>query len=57
MTYPDARARRAVPIGIGAGAVVRRPIARGATITDDDVSVDESTFVCRLRRLQDALYA
>ena len=56
-TYPDARARRAVPIGIGAGAVVRRAVARGATITEDDVTVDESTFVCRLRRLQDALYA
>jgi len=56
-TYPDARARRAVPIGIGAGAIARRPIARGATITEDDVTIDESTFVCRLRRLQDALYA
>ena len=33
----------------------RRPITRGATITEDDVIVDESTFVCRLRRLQDAL--
>jgi len=57
MTYPEARAARAVPIGIGAQAVVKRPIARGATITDDDVAVDESTFVARLRRLQDALYA
>ena len=47
---------RAVPIGIGAGAVVKRPIARGATITEDDVAVDESTFVARLRRLQDTLY-
>jgi predicted homoserine dehydrogenase-like protein len=56
MTYLDARARRAVPIGIGAGAIAKRPIARGAIITEDDVTVDESTFVCRLRRLQDALY-
>ena len=56
MTCPEARAMRAVPIGIGAGAVVKRPIARGATITEDDVAVDESTFVARLRRLQDTLY-
>jgi len=56
MTYAEARAARAVPIGIGAGAIAKRPIATGATITEDDVSVDESTFVARLRRLQDALY-
>lgn len=57
MTYPDARALGAVPIGVGAGAVARRPIARGVTISEEDVTVDESTFVCRLRRLQDTLYA
>jgi predicted homoserine dehydrogenase-like protein len=56
MTYPAARAMRAVPIGIGARAVVKRPVATGATITEDDVAVDESTFVARLRRLQDALH-
>jgi predicted homoserine dehydrogenase-like protein len=56
MAYPEARAAGAVPIGIGAGAVVKRPIARGTTITEDDVAVDESTFVARLRRLQDALH-
>jgi predicted homoserine dehydrogenase-like protein len=56
MTYDDAHAVGAVPIGIGAGALVKRPIARGATITEDDVDVDETTFVARLRRLQDTLY-
>jgi predicted homoserine dehydrogenase-like protein len=56
MTAPDARARRAVPIGIGAGAVARRAISKGVFICEDDVTIDESTFVCRLRRLQDALY-
>jgi len=56
MTREQARTARAVPIGIGARAVVKRAIARGATITEDDVAVDESTFVARLRRLQDALY-
>jgi predicted homoserine dehydrogenase-like protein len=56
MTYPEARAARAVPIGIGAGAVARRPIGKGAIISEDDVAVDETTFVARLRRLQDALF-
>ncbi len=56
MTYAEARTAKAVPIGIGARAIAKRPIAKGATITEDDVSVDESTFVARLRRLQDALY-
>ncbi len=56
MTYAAARAMRAVPIGIGARAVVKRPIAKGATITENDVAVDESTFVARLRRLQDSLH-
>lgn len=57
MTAADARARRALPIGIGHGAVVRQDLARGDVIGEDDVDVDGSTFVCRLRRLQDALYA
>jgi predicted homoserine dehydrogenase-like protein len=56
MTYAEARAIRAVPIGIGARAVARRAVNAGAIITEEDVSVDESTFVARLRRLQDALY-
>ena len=56
MTYAEARAIRAVPIGIGARAVARRAVSAGAIITEDDVSVDETTFVARLRRLQDALY-
>ena len=56
MTYADARAMRAMPIGIGAGAVAKRAIGAGSTISEDDVAVDETTFVARLRRLQDALY-
>jgi predicted homoserine dehydrogenase-like protein len=57
MAYADARAQGAVPIGVGAGAVSKRAISKGSAITEADVAIDESTFVCRLRRLQDALYA
>jgi predicted homoserine dehydrogenase-like protein len=56
MAAAESRATKAVPIGIGAGAIVQRPIRTGQTITEDDVAVDETTFVARLRRLQDALY-
>jgi predicted homoserine dehydrogenase-like protein len=55
MTYPDARAQKAVPIGIGANAVVRNPIPKGTIITENDVALDDSTFVYKLRRLQDAM--
>ena len=55
MTYSAARAQRAVPIGIGANATVRNPIAMGSVITEADVTLDDSTFVYKLRRLQDAL--
>lgn len=54
-TYSAARAQRAVPIGIGANAIVRNPIAKGAVITEADVTLDDSSFVYKLRRLQDAL--
>ena len=54
MTYPDARSQKAVPIGIGANAVVRNPIQKGSIITENDVTLDDSTFVYKLRRLQDA---
>jgi predicted homoserine dehydrogenase-like protein len=57
LTYPDALAAAAVPIGIGAGARVLRSIKKGQVIRTDAVQLDESSFVCRLRRLQDSLLA
>jgi predicted homoserine dehydrogenase-like protein len=57
MTYEDAKAQKAVPIGVGANATALRPIKKGSIITEDDVNLDQSTFVYKLRRLQDALYS
>ena len=57
MTYEDAKAQKAVPIGVGANATALRPIKKGSIITEDDVLLDQSTFVYKLRRLQDALYS
>lgn len=55
MTYAEARTQKAVPIGIGANAVARSPIKKGSIITENDVTLDDSTFVYKLRRLQDAM--
>jgi len=55
VTHRDAVARRALPIGIGAGARLLRDVRRGDWITFDDAAPDTATFVYRLRMLQDAL--
>ena len=57
MAYPEARAAAALPIGLGAGAVATRPIAKGSYITEAEARLDDSSFVYRLRRLQDSLLA
>jgi predicted homoserine dehydrogenase-like protein len=53
----EARARDAVPVGVAAGARVRRPVARGALLCAADVDLDEMLAVVHLRRLQDVLVA
>jgi len=52
-----ARGLNALPVGLAPGARVVRPVARGEIITWDDVTLDESSTVVRLRREQDALDA
>jgi predicted homoserine dehydrogenase-like protein len=56
MTYTDAKSQKAVPIGIGANAVACNPIPKGSIITENDVILDDSSFVYKLRRLQESLY-
>ena len=51
----DAKADKLVPIGIIAKAVVTKPIKVGDLITYDQVQVDESSEIVKLRRLQDSL--
>ncbi len=50
-----ARAEQALPIGLAPGATVARPVAAGDIVTWDDVQLDETSIVVRLRRQQDAL--
>lgn len=45
----------AVPLGVLAGATLRRDVPVDHLLTYDDVDLDESSTIVRLRRLQDAM--
>jgi predicted homoserine dehydrogenase-like protein len=49
-----ARTLNALPVGLAPSAFVVRPVLRGRIITWNDVQLDESSTVVRLRRQQDA---
>ena len=55
--YHEVRQKKAVPIGIGSKAVAVRDIQKGAIITEDDVRLNDQSFIYRLRRMQDSLYS
>jgi len=44
---------RYLPMGLAQGVRVNKAVAKDATVTYDDVTVDESSFACRLRRQQE----
>jgi predicted homoserine dehydrogenase-like protein len=44
----------ALPVGLAPGARITRPVPQGAILTWEDVQLDESSPVVKLRRLQDA---
>ncbi len=50
-----ARQQGLLPLGLADGAVLKRGIAKGEAIGYEDVSLNESSFVLKMRRLQDAL--
>jgi len=49
------RAERSVPLGVLAGATLRRPVEAGKLLTYDDVDLDETSTIVALRRLQDTM--
>lgn len=53
--FDEARSRRAIPIGIGTGGVAKRAVRRGEILSEENFAPDTSTFVYRLRALQDSL--
>jgi predicted homoserine dehydrogenase-like protein len=52
--HAEAKALRAVPLGLATGGKVVKPIAKGAMLTEDNFAPDADLFVYKLRRLQDA---
>jgi len=54
-TYGEARAKKGIPMGIAPGGKVLRDIPRGEMLTQDNFAPDTSSFVYKLRQMQDAL--
>lgn len=53
-TYKEARAHRAIALGVAAGGKVKEAITKGNILTEDNFSPDATTLVYRLRAKQDA---
>jgi predicted homoserine dehydrogenase-like protein len=56
-TYAEAKARRAVPMGLAVGGKVIQDIPKGQMLTEDNVAPDTSKLVYKLRQLQDSMLA
>lgn len=54
-TYEQAKALKAIPIGIAPGGKVLKSIPRGEIMTEDNFAPDSSTFIYHLRKMQDAM--
>jgi predicted homoserine dehydrogenase-like protein len=55
MIVEDARARRAVPVGLLEGGKVLKPVRKGELLTADNAAPDQTTRLFGLRRLQDEM--
>jgi len=53
--YGEARAQKAIPLGITPGGRVTRPIAKGEMFTAENFAPDMGKFVYKLRQMQDAV--
>jgi len=54
-TYEEARAKKSIPMGIAPGGKALTDISRGEMLTEDNFAPDASSFVYKLRQMQDAL--
>jgi predicted homoserine dehydrogenase-like protein len=54
-THEQAVSERLVPLGIAEGGVATADIPKGTPMTEDNYAVDTTTFVYRLRRMQEVL--
>lgn len=53
-TYEEARAKKAIPLGIVPGGKVIKHVPKGELLTEENFAPDSDRFVYRLRRMQDA---
>ncbi len=53
--YQEARAKKGIPMGIAPGGKVLKDIPKGTMLTDDNFAPDASSFVYKLRQMQDAM--
>jgi len=54
-TYREAREHNAIPIGIAENGVVLEDIPKGQVLTEENTRVDSTTFIYKLRKMQDNL--
>lgn len=56
-TYTEARAQKAIPLGLAAGGTVTIDIRKGEVLTTQNFAADDTTLIYGLREQQDALLA
>jgi predicted homoserine dehydrogenase-like protein len=54
-TYEEARAKKGIPMGIAPGGKVLEDIGKGEMLTEMNFAPDASSFVYKLRQMQDAM--
>lgn len=54
-TYKEARSRKGIPMGIAPGGVVLKDVRKGEMLTEDNFVPDASTFIYKLRKMQDEM--
>ncbi len=53
-TYEDAKAKKAIPLGLAPDGTVTKDISKGSMLTEDNFTPNSDLFVYKLRRIQDA---
>ncbi len=54
-TYEEARAKKGIPMGIAPGGKVLKDVTKGEMLTEENLAPDASSFVYKLRQMQDAM--
>ena len=55
--YAEARAQRAIPLGLAPGGTVVKDVAKGGMLTEENFRPDSTRFVYKLRQMQNAQLA